>query len=201
MARYLYSDIAHTIATVKRLDDTASTEQHETTLSMWEEWLNSLEQLLPSGSGIDNGTTIDRERSHAEKIVLHFGFHHMNDGGYYDGWTEHTATITPSFDGINMRISGRDRNQVKEYLYQTYDYALGRCVEYEWNCFRLGDKAITYRTIWHADQSRVKAYKVAGREFATSIVVDSQLIYDYDAQDKARAYAVELMKQIPGINR
>jgi hypothetical protein len=54
----------------------------------------------------------------------------MNDGGFYDGWTEHTVVVTPSFRGINLRISGRDRNQIKEYLYETYDYALTRLVQW-----------------------------------------------------------------------
>jgi hypothetical protein len=80
--------------------------------------------MLPSGSGIDSGTKIDLDKSHAEKIIFYFGFHHMDENGFYDGWTEHTLVVTPSFTGINLRIGGRDRNQIKEYLYDTYDYAL-----------------------------------------------------------------------------
>jgi hypothetical protein len=52
----------------------------------------------------------------------------MNDG-FYSGWTDHTVIVRPSFRGINVRISGRDRNGIKEYLAETYDYALTQEVE------------------------------------------------------------------------
>jgi hypothetical protein len=89
-----------------------------------------LVDLLPSGSGIDSGTKLDLNASHAEKLVFDIAYHHMNDGGFYDGWTQHRIVVTPSFTGINLRISGRDRNDIKDYLYQTYDYALKQDVTY-----------------------------------------------------------------------
>lgn len=88
------------------------------------ERLDKLVDCLPSGSGIDNGTTLDRERTTASKIVMTAGYHHMNDGGYYDGWTHHTITILPGFDGISVSVSGRNRNQIKEYLSDVYHAAL-----------------------------------------------------------------------------
>jgi hypothetical protein len=48
----------------------------------------------------------------------------MDDGGGYDGWTEHTITVTPSFRGFDLTISGRDRNDIKDYLHQTFDHVL-----------------------------------------------------------------------------
>src|ERR1700733_9988314 len=70
----------------------------------WEEKhgerLRHLVELLPSGSGFDNGTKLDTIASNAEKLVFTTAFHHMNENGYYDGWTEHTVYVTPSFDGI-----------------------------------------------------------------------------------------------------
>ena len=80
--------------------------------------IKALEALLPSGAGIDSGIKIDSE-SHADQIVLRLSFHHLNDHGYYDGWTDHVVRITPAFDGVNLRVGGRDRNQVKEYLEET----------------------------------------------------------------------------------
>jgi hypothetical protein len=80
---------------------------------------------LPSGSGIDNGTRIDMDRSSAEKIVLHTSFHHMDDGGGYDGWTDHTVIVKPSLAfGILISVTGHNRNRVKEYLDETYRMAL-----------------------------------------------------------------------------
>lgn len=89
------------------------------------ETINRLvEDCLPSGSGIDNGTAVDLDKSTGNRIVLYTHFHHMNDGGMYDGWTDHTIIVTPAFDGIDLNIRGRDRNDIKEYLYEVYDSAL-----------------------------------------------------------------------------
>jgi hypothetical protein len=72
---------------------------------------------MPSGSGVDSGTTIDLDKSTADKIVFHTSYHHMNDGGYYDGWTEHDVIVTPSLaSGFNIKVTGRDRNGIKDYL-------------------------------------------------------------------------------------
>lgn len=84
--------------------------------------LAQLVRMLPSGSGIDCGTEL--VSADASKIVLSAGFHHMNDCGYYDGWTEHRITIRPRFDGIDVTISGRNRNEIKEYLGELYHSAL-----------------------------------------------------------------------------
>lgn len=93
--------------------------------SKHEDSIAELVEFLPSGSGIDGGTKIDLDASTPEKLVFTFGFHHMNDAGMYDGWTEHTLTVRPSlqFD-IATTISGRNRNDIKDYLYETYGYAL-----------------------------------------------------------------------------
>jgi len=80
---------------------------------------------LPSGSGIDCGTKID-DTSKPDRIVLTFSYHHMNENGYYDGWTEHKCIITPSLSyDYDVRITGRDRNDTKDYLAETYHYVLG----------------------------------------------------------------------------
>ena len=82
------------------------------------------ENSLPSGSGIDNGTRIDLDRSTENKIVLYTSYHHMNEGGYYEGWSEHRITIKPGFNGIDIFISGRNKNDIKEYLHDVYYTAL-----------------------------------------------------------------------------
>jgi hypothetical protein len=124
-ARYLYSAIASTIEARKRCEQTGNTEWFD----RWTATLRYFEEnYLPSGSGIDNGAAIDLDASHAGKIVIHTAFHHMDDAGYYDEWTDHTITVTPSFDGINLRISERDRNQVKDSLHEIFEIALCQMV-------------------------------------------------------------------------
>ncbi len=83
-----------------------------------------LQDQLPSGSGIDSGTKINIDATTEDKVVLDVSFHHMDEMGGYDGWTEHVVIVRPAFNGLNLRITGRDRNQVKGYLYQVFEHAL-----------------------------------------------------------------------------
>lgn len=100
--------------------------------------------VMPHGSGIDgNHAKLDFDRSKPNRLVFApFDFHHMNDGGYYDGWSEHELIVSASLaHGYELKITGRDRNDVKEYLYQTIDYAITRELFYdrETGQFRLCD--------------------------------------------------------------
>ena len=122
-ARYLYSELASTVDamhTCERKPDQYGewARKHEETIS------KLVHEHMPSGSGFDCGTQMDCEQSHAEKLVLTTSFHHMNSDGYYDGWTEHTIVVTPSFSGFNLRISGRDRNDIKDYIHDVFSHAL-----------------------------------------------------------------------------
>lgn len=86
-----------------------------------EERIEKILENLPHGSGIDAGCKFSWEDSTSEKLVFTFGFHHMDTNGYYDGWTDHKLTIRPSFlFEYDMKISGRNRNQIKEYLYDLF---------------------------------------------------------------------------------
>lgn len=98
--------------------------------------LRLVKEYMPSGAGFDSGTTIDLDKSNGEKLVFHTSFHHMNDGGYYDGWTEHTVTVKPSlFDKFTLSISGRDRNQIKDHIHDAFYWPL-RYTEREPDVFR-----------------------------------------------------------------
>lgn len=85
------------------------------------ERIAELMETAPSGSGIDTGTTLDDEKANPEKLSFYLSYHHMNDGGMYDGWTEHTVTARASLVfGLDVRIGGRDRNDIKDYLGEVY---------------------------------------------------------------------------------
>ena len=87
-------------------------------------WIDGAEQRIktimdsaPHGSGIDCCVQLD-DSSTPNHLVFALSFHHMNDGGMYDGWSKHSVVITPDLiSGYNICITGRDRNQIKEYLY------------------------------------------------------------------------------------
>lgn len=102
---------------------------------------DAIEKLVraefPSGSGFDSGTTLDLEKSSATKLVFLTAYHHMNDGGYYDGWSENikvviTASLRYAFD---MRVTGirrKDRWHLQDYIVETFNYVLEKEIEYEW---------------------------------------------------------------------
>lgn len=95
-------------------------------------WLNKHEETiwsivkncLPSGSRIDSGCSINLAKSTRDKLVIDCEFHHTNENGFYEGTTGHVVTVTPAFDGIYIVISGQNRNDIKEYLTETFDQAL-----------------------------------------------------------------------------
>ena len=68
----------------------------------------------PSGSGLD------LDKSASEKLIFTFGYHHMNDVGYHQ-WTDYKVIVKASLIyGLDIRITGRDVNGVKKYLYDVY---------------------------------------------------------------------------------
>lgn len=56
--------------------------------------LESLMKHMPSGSGIDAGTKLLLSESSADKLVFEVAYHHMDDNGYYCGWTTRNIIIT-----------------------------------------------------------------------------------------------------------
>jgi len=83
---------------------------------------------MPKGSGFDNGTQFDFERK--DCLIFSTAFHHMNDDGYYDGWSEHKVAVTPSLAfEINVRVTGIDRNGIKEYIAEVFRADLTKEIE------------------------------------------------------------------------
>jgi|VirMetMinimDraft_7_1064189.scaffolds.fasta_scaffold241884_1 hypothetical protein len=78
------------------------------------EWIQ--DEILPSGSGFDSGCKI-LEHSKRNRIIIQCDFHHMNENGYYDGWTYHTCIITPdlAYDH-EMRVTGKNKRDIKNYI-------------------------------------------------------------------------------------
>ncbi len=82
-------------------------------------------QYMPSGSGFDSGTELDFDKSTPNKLVFNTSFHHMNEHGYYTRWTEHQVVATPCFCfDFSLRVTGRDHNGIKDYIYETFQHAL-----------------------------------------------------------------------------
>lgn len=118
MKRIVYRELASCIDAWSHCDA-------EWRVKHWERIESLVARFMPSGSGIDSGTSFNFDRSNGERLVLFCEFHHMNEVGYYDGWTQHTVTVRPSLiHGFTLAIGGRNRNDIKEYLSQTFRDAL-----------------------------------------------------------------------------
>ena len=91
------------------------------------ETIDRLQTLMPSGSGFDVGTTLDVNRSSAEKLIFASAYHHMDANGYYDGWSDLTITVKPSlqFD-FTIKITGlrRKNRHDMDYMMDTFYEAL-----------------------------------------------------------------------------
>lgn len=96
----------------------------------WQQkWNDSLKQwtedYFPRGSGFDRGTKLDLDVSGDDMLVFTTAFHHMNESGMYDGWTEHTVKIRPSLAlGYHVHVTGPNRNDIKSYIAEQFSYAL-----------------------------------------------------------------------------
>jgi hypothetical protein len=119
-AQKLYQRIAATLAAIencKRMDNTMWLERHRDSL-------DELMKHMPSGSGFDCGTKL-ADTSTFEKLIFETSFHHMDESGGYDGWTEHAVTVIPSLlHGFTTRISGRNRNGIKDYIGEVFEQVL-----------------------------------------------------------------------------
>lgn len=89
--------------------------------SQHEEGINNILKNLPSGSGIDAGVKFDWINSKPGKLIFTFGFHFMDDNGYYDGWGDFVLVVVPTFGHFDLLLKGRDRRNIKEYLYELFD--------------------------------------------------------------------------------
>ena len=120
--RPLYRELASLVCARQNCAKSGNSEWHDRHTERIEELVRN---HMPSGSGIDSGTHLDLDKSSEDRLVFRFGYHHMNDCGIYDGWTEHKAIVIPSLQfGFHLNITGRDRNDIKDYLHDVFSAAL-----------------------------------------------------------------------------
>lgn len=94
-------------------------EHHEVTIK------TIVRAHLPHGAGFDIGTELDMDKSSSGRLVFSTSFHHMDEMGGYDGWTDHSVIVTPSLTHVfDLRITGRDRNGIKDYIADVFSGVL-----------------------------------------------------------------------------
>ncbi|ARK07572.1 hypothetical protein LAV_00197 [Sphingobium phage Lacusarx] len=119
----VFEAIATAFTARQNCEKSGNTDWH----AIWSDRISTLcREELPSGSGI-SATSFDWLASRPDRLVFLTSFHHMHESGYYDGWSDHSAIVTPSFlGGFDIRMTGRNRNDIKDYLAETLHHALSR---------------------------------------------------------------------------
>jgi hypothetical protein len=116
--------VAQTFATAIQAHNNCKTAQNDIWLTRWEllmKWLTR--QFMPSGGGFDSGTNLDPS-SNYRRLVFNTEYHHLNSNGYYTHWTPHVIRVWPDWQGFKLTISGRNDNDIKEYIHECFDCSL-----------------------------------------------------------------------------
>lgn len=93
-----------------------------------------IENYLPHGSGIDSDIELDFDNSKHNKLIFTFEYHHMDQNGFYCEWESYKLIVTPSLSNkIELKIIGKNKNFVKDYLYEIFDNALRKEIDYPYN--------------------------------------------------------------------
>jgi hypothetical protein len=125
-SKKLYEAIASTVQARLNCIERGNTEwraRHEVRV------LVMVKQHMPHGAGIDVGTRLDLDASTGERLVFLTSFHHMDQNGCYDCWTDHTVTVRGSLQHeIDLKISGSNRNDIKAYLHEVFYETLTRAI-------------------------------------------------------------------------
>ena len=84
---------------------------------------------FPSGSGFDAGTKLISADD--SRIVFETSFHHMDENGFYDGWTEHRVTVRASLmHDFIVDVAGKNRNGIKDYIAEQFAFVLS--LDFDW---------------------------------------------------------------------
>jgi hypothetical protein len=122
MVKQLYQEIASLMQARRNCETSNNTEW---AMKHGQRIVTLVDDYLPSGSGFDAGTKLLIPQSTPERLVFQTSYHHMDDVGGYDGWTEHEVVVTPSLVfGFNLRVTGSNRNDIKDYIAEVFQAAL-----------------------------------------------------------------------------
>lgn len=89
---------------------------------------NLTDQVMPHGSGFDGKSWLDFDASIPERLIFFIEYHHMDEHGYYDGWSTLKITVRPSLAwGYTMSLTGivrryrHDADYFRDVLYEALD--------------------------------------------------------------------------------
>lgn len=122
----LYEAIAQQLGRIERCSDGATGDNAESNIADAHETIEYLcKHALPRGSGFDAGCTLDFDKSNNARLVFVVPFHCLDGNGFYCGWRDYGVIVKASLElGYELRITGRDWNGLREYIADTFHYAL-----------------------------------------------------------------------------
>ena len=105
MKRKLYQAIASKLQAMKNLENMDDVngwyDKHAESIG------GLIKEHFPHGSGFDGLIWLDFNNSTPQKLVFFAEYHHMNENGYYDGWSTLKIVVKPSLEwGFDFKITG-----------------------------------------------------------------------------------------------
>lgn len=125
----LYQRIARTI---RAINNNCKRDGKELWYARHCDTLQSYQEELPSGSGFDSGCKI-RQTVAQNAFCVDVAFHHMDEHGWYDGWSKHSVTVTADLAfGFEIKIKTTEPNDhaddlFLDFLGESIHYALEQC--------------------------------------------------------------------------
>lgn len=83
------------------------------------------QHILPHGSGIDSGCSVDIMKSGIDKVTIDVPHHDMDENGMYCGWSYYRVVVTMNFAGLNVKVTGgkkADREYIRELMQNALEY-------------------------------------------------------------------------------
>lgn len=96
---------------------------------LWRERLGNLIAQLPSESGFSAGTKFVSLCE--SSMIFSTEFAHLDEGGSCVGWTNHFVYVGLRWSGLEISVTGPNRNDIKEYIKDVFAEALDSEVEFE----------------------------------------------------------------------
>lgn len=121
----VYKALANTILARKNCKESGNKEWYD----RHGDRIKKIMAGAPSGSGFDDGTQLDK-KSNSERLLFHFGYHHMDENGYYTHWTHHDVIVLGSLVfGFILQIRDAESEDDLDYFHEVFGYWLDE----EWN--------------------------------------------------------------------
>lgn len=127
----LYEQLARTLIALRNCQAHDDNREHWDAMEdMHSDRIEKLcKDYLPSGSGFDSGSVLLIDDSRPDRLVIRADFHHMDENGFYCGWSEHTVIVRASLAfGFELRITGPNRRGIKDYISDVFYSALNTVI-------------------------------------------------------------------------